>query len=311
MRYVFDYAIIRQHVLMHRFLSTVSKTSIAELQIALSEEQPEEQEDDLFNDDAFNNDAKSKTHTSWTCVAAGPIANLSLQPQQSMLVPHLKSEMTAKEIDGMMSHQNWRIYNVLQMQALRISKFSEGMFCFLETPNLTENEKGLVKFLPGQRINASSHIFWKFFIANNDMNMRSIPRDWRILSRHASGIRSDIIIQPFVAEILRCLYEHQEGFDQFHLHAASLESCSFSIFSTLQGHFEAGARINILKIIADVVVNGEFKLEFLATVDVCIYSFPFVTPCLNHNLLLCFNHECRLVAANCLTSKSSKKFSLL
>lgn len=263
---------------MHRFLSTVSKTSIAELQITLLEEQPEEQEDDLFNDDAFNNVAKSKTHTSWTCVAAGPIANLSVQPQQSMSVPLLKSEMTAKELDGMMSHQNWRIYNVLQMQALRISKFSEGMFCFLETPNLTENEKGLVKFLPGQRINASSHIFWKFFIANNDMNMKSIPRDWHILSRHASGIRSDIIIQPFVAEILRCLYQHQEGFDQFHLHAASLESCSFSIFSTLQGRFEAGARINILKIIADVVVNGEFKLEFLATVDVCIHSFPFSQP---------------------------------
>jgi hypothetical protein len=38
----------------------------------------------------------------------------------------------------------------------------------------------------------------------------------------------------------------------------------------LQGHFQSGARITLLKIIAEVVVKGEFKLEFLATVDVGI-----------------------------------------
>jgi len=254
----------------HRFHSTTSKISIAELQISPKEEQPEEQEDDLFNDDAFCDNPKSKSHTSWTCVAASPISNLSMQPQQSMTVDFLKCEMTAKEIDGMMSHQNWRLYNILQMQAIRISKFSEGIFCFLESPNLTDKERALVQFLPGQQINASSNIFWKFFVASDDLSMKAIPRDWRILSRHASGISSDMILQPFVSEILKSLYQHQQGFHQFHIHDASAESCSLSVFSTLQGNFQAGARIVLLKIIADVVVNGEFKLDFLATVDVGI-----------------------------------------
>jgi hypothetical protein len=253
---------------MHRFHSTTSKVSIAMLQISLQEEQAEEQEDDLFNDDAFHDNPKSKCHTSWTCVAAGPISNLSIQPQQSMSVPHLKSELTVKELDGMMSHQNWRLYNTLQMQALRVSNFSEGILCFLQTPNLTESERALVKFLPGQQIDASSNIFWKFFVASNDLSMKAVPRDWRVLSRQASGITSDMILQPFVSEILKSLYQHQEGFHQFHLHVASMESCTFSIFSTLQGRFEAGSRIILLKIIVDVVVNGEFKLEILATVDV-------------------------------------------
>ena len=202
--------------------------------------------------------------------AAGPIANLSLQPQKSLSLSFLKSEMTTKEIDGMMSHQYRRMYNVLHLQALRMSTFSDGIFCFLETPILTESEKTFVKFLPGQQINSNSNIYWKFFVSSNDLNMRAVPRDWRVLSRHSSGISSDMILQPFVSEILKSLYQHEEGFNQFHINHISRESCSFSIFSMLQGHFQSGARITLLKIIAEVVVKGEFKLEFLATVDVGI-----------------------------------------
>jgi hypothetical protein len=209
-------------------------------------------------------------------VAAGPISNLSIQPQQSMSVPQVQSELTVKELDSMMSHQNWRLYNALQMQAHRISNFSEGILCFLQTPNLTESERALVKFLPGQQINESSNIFWKFLVASSDLSMRAVPSDWRVLSRHASGITSNMILQPFVSEILKSLYQHEEGFHQFHLLVASMESCTFSIFSTLQGNFEAGARITLLKIIVDVVVNGEFKLEFLATVDVGFLNLSFL-----------------------------------
>jgi hypothetical protein len=191
--------------------------------------------------------------------------------------------MTSKEIDGMMSHQCWRLYNVLQLQQFRVSKFSDGMFCFLETPVLTEKEQALVNFLPGQQLSASSNIFWKFFVSSNDVSMKAVPRDWRVLSRHASGISSDMILQPFVSEIIKSLYQHQEGFDQFHLDSACSESCAFSLYSTLQGKFEAGARITLLKIVAEVVVKGEFKLEFLATVDVGALLFRIVP---NFNLAI-------------------------
>ncbi len=206
--------------------------------------------------------------------ASGPISSHSLEPQQSIpFLPLVKSEMTPKEIDRMMSHQCMRIYKVLQLQALRVSKFSEGIFCFLETPILTESEKAFLKFLPVQQINSHSSIFWKFFVSNYDLNMEAVPREWRILSRHSSGISSDMIIQPFVFEILKCLYQHQEGFDQFHIHHTSMESCSFSIFATLQGQFQSSSRIILLKIITEVVVKGEFKIELLATVDVGICHY--------------------------------------
>jgi hypothetical protein len=184
------------------------------------------------------------------------------------LLPLAKSEMTPKEIDAMMNHQCRRIYNVLHLQALRMSNFSEGIFCFLETPALTEVDRTLVNFSPGQRIDSNAKIFWKFFVSSDDLNMKAVPHDWRILSRHSSGFSSDMILQPFVSEILKRLYQHQEGFDQFHIHHTSMESCSFSIFSTLQGHFQSTDSIILLNITTDVVVKGEFKIEFLATVDV-------------------------------------------
>jgi hypothetical protein len=58
----------QQQIAMHRFDSSTSKLSIAELHISQTEEPMLEQEDDLFNDDAFNDTPKSKFQTSWTCV---------------------------------------------------------------------------------------------------------------------------------------------------------------------------------------------------------------------------------------------------
>jgi len=125
---------------------------------------------------------------------------------------------------------------------------------------VTESERALV-------INRSSTFFWKFFVANDDLNMKCVPRDWRVLSRQASGISSDIVLQPFVVEIVKSLYQHQD-FNQFHINSASTDSCALSMFSTLDGKFQAGTRIVLMKIVTEVVVKGEFKLEFLATVDV-------------------------------------------
>ena len=173
----------------------------------------------------------------------------------------------------MMSQQNWRLYGLYKMQALLKQNFSDGLLACLDTPTLTENERALVKFIPGHPLDQSSTIFWKFFVTNNDLNMKCVPRDWRILSRHqASGISSDMILQPFVAEIIKCLCPKNQDFDQFHINSASTEACAFSIFSTLDGNFQAGTRIVLLKIIAEVVVKGEFKIEFLATVDVGTYN---------------------------------------
>jgi hypothetical protein len=261
-----------QEFFMHRFNE---KISIAELQISPIEEQPLVEEDDLFNDDVFHALPKSKTHTSWTCVAAGPISSLSILPQQSKSMPLLTREMTPSEIDQMTTHQYWRLYNVLRMQAFRNSTFSREIFCFLETPILSENQKDLVDFLPGQKINAFSKIYWKFFVSKDDLALKAVPHDWRVLSRHASGISSDMIIQPFVSEILKCLYQQIEGFNQFHLIGTSTELCSFSIFSTLEGQFQAGSNMVLLKIHADVVVKSEVTLEFLATVDVSTFEFKF------------------------------------
>jgi hypothetical protein len=289
-----------QRTVMHRFDSTTSKILIAELLISMTEEKMFDQEDELFNDDAFSDMPASKSHASWTCVvrqrvrvltnmarqppcgsycvphhfffqAAGPISIPSFPPHQSMsFLPLVKSEMTPKEMDGMLNYQCRRIYNVLHLQALRVSNFSEGIFCFLETPVFTEMERTFVKFLPGQHINSHSNIFWKFFVSSDDLNMKAVPRDWRVLSRHSSGLSADMVLQPFVSEILKCLYQHHEGFDQFHIHHISMESCRFSIFATLHGSYQSSARISLLKIITEVVVKGEFKIELLATVDVGI-----------------------------------------
>jgi hypothetical protein len=84
---------------MHRLNLTTSKIAIAELQIFVQDfkEQPQaEEDDDLFNDDAFNEPSKSKTHASWTCVAASPIVSNQSMQSPTMLTPPLKKGLTPK-----------------------------------------------------------------------------------------------------------------------------------------------------------------------------------------------------------------------